>query len=67
MRILYDSKKIEYKKPFGAIKADEVCVVSIKIPIDCITNECLLIIKNEEGLQLEVPLNLVTSENYYKK
>lgn len=37
MRILFDSKNSEYKKPFGAIKNNERCYIKIKIPSSCET------------------------------
>ena len=32
MRILFDSKKQEYKYPFGVLEPEEVCVLHIRIP-----------------------------------
>ena len=47
MRILYDSKKIEYKNPFGALKTNEKCTMSIKIPQNCNTKEVFLCFEND--------------------
>lgn len=65
MRILFDSKKIEYKKPFGALKVGELCSVSIKIPVDCPAIECTIVLNNDEGLHFEFPLCLVDTIDSY--
>lgn len=47
VRILYDSKKSEYKTPFGALKTNEECNISIKIPRTCFANRVYLRMFNE--------------------
>ncbi len=49
MRILYDSKKTEFKSPFGTIKTGEECKINIHIPKHCRTKEVSLEIFKESG------------------
>ena len=42
MRILYDSKNLKYKSPFGCIKEGENCRISIDIPQNCQTKAVFL-------------------------
>lgn len=67
MRILYDSKKTEYKNPFGALKTDEKCCVSIKIPKTCKTERSLIRMENDNtGDVYEIPMEAqkTDDENY---
>ena len=48
MRILYDSKQLKYKKPFGCLKTNEECTVSLYIPCFCMTKEVLLQIHSDD-------------------
>ncbi|MEG2429552.1 MAG: alpha-amylase family glycosyl hydrolase, partial [Oscillospiraceae bacterium] len=47
MRILFDSKNTEYKKPFGCIKPNHTCKICIKIPKDCQTKQVNLCLNYE--------------------
>ena len=49
MRILYDSKKLKFKSPFGCLKTGEECKVNIHIPKHCRTNEVSLELFKESG------------------
>jgi len=49
MRILYDSKKTEFKSPFGCLKTGEECKINIHIPKHCRTNKVTLEIFKESG------------------
>lgn len=49
MRILYDSKKLKFKSPFGCLKTGEECKVNIHIPKHCRTKEVRLEIFEESG------------------
>ncbi len=68
MRILYDSKKIEYKKPFGALKINESCTISIKIPTSCKTlGVCVRLTNDNTGNESEIALTFAGSEGDYDK
>ena len=47
MRILYDSKKTEYKNPFGVLRENEKCKICIKIPSSCHTRRVWLCLAND--------------------
>lgn len=47
MRILYDSKKIKYKNPFGALKTEQPCSICIEIPVTCRTKSVWLMLVND--------------------
>ncbi len=47
MRILYDSKNLKYKSPFGCLKENEPCTMHIDIPSSCKAHEVKLVLKNE--------------------
>ena len=47
MRILYDSKKTEYKKPFGCLKQNEECTVNLYIPQSCMTESVSVVFEGE--------------------
>ncbi len=49
MRILYDSKNAEFKKPFGTLKEGEECEINIHIPAACKTRSVSLQFFNEGG------------------
>lgn len=42
MRILFDSKKLTHKDPFGTLTPDRVCTLNIHIPsnVQAVTVEC---------------------------
>lgn len=49
MRILYDSKKPEYKTPFGVLAPKEVCVLHIRLPHDLQTRFVELVTEREDN------------------
>lgn len=49
MRILYDSKKPEYKTPFGVLAPEEVCVLHMRLPRDLQTRFVELVMEREDG------------------
>lgn len=49
MRILFDSKKLQFKTPFGTLTPEETCTLHLHIPCHCKTNRVELVIKNESG------------------
>lgn len=65
MRILYDSKKEYFKKPFGCLKTDEKCEIKIKIPKNCETLKCYIMIEGTDGFLMQLPMKLKdTDQNY---
>ncbi len=59
MRILYDSKKTEYKSPFGALRQGEECKISVKVPASCRTKAVECRLKNDiSGGEFIVSLSL---------
>ena len=66
MRILYDSKSELHKKPFGCLKKNEECTISIHIPESCKTKRAYLLIESDEGMKLTLPLSCIKKENSYE-
>lgn len=65
MRILFDSKNKEYKDPFGCLRQDEKCALTIKIPVHCETEKCFVILEDYDGFLLKTPLFYIeTIDNY---
>ena len=66
MRILYDSKSEFHKSPFGCLKRNEDCNITILIPVSCQTENVFLVLEKEDGFNLTIPLSLVKRENEYE-
>lgn len=66
MRILYDSKSELHKKPFGCLKKNEECTITIHIPESCKTKRAYLLIESDEGMKLNLPLSLIKTEASYE-
>ena len=47
MRILYDSRDTEYKRPFGVLTVGEACTVRVKIPRDVEARFVQLVLERE--------------------
>ncbi len=67
LRILYDSAKAEHKSPFGCIRTDENCRISISVPISTDAKEAKVVIEQEGGQTLTVPLGSTCDENEYRR
>ncbi len=66
MRILFDSKKTEYKNPFGCLKPKQECVLHIKIPKTVQTTAVTVVVTGENGAPfLEVPMAFLQAEEPY--
>ena len=66
MRILFDSQKIEYKTPFGALAQGQVCTLHIHIPasVGTVNAECIL--EAEDGSHnYTVPMEKERTEGLY--
>ena len=51
MRILYDSKNLKFKSPFGPLKQNESCSIAVLIPQHCKTTSVYLVLKNHEFIE----------------
>lgn len=49
LRILYNSKQLQYKTPFGVLKPEEICRMTVSVPISCRTQSVELVIEEENG------------------
>ena len=49
MRILYDSKKLIHKDPFGTLVPDQLCTLNIHIPSSVQATKVECIISREDG------------------
>ena len=45
MRILFDSKKKEYKSPFGCLMPGQTCLLTIKIPVTVKTTAVQIVLE----------------------
>ncbi len=66
MRILYNSKNEYYKHPFGCLRQNELCILHIKIPTNCQTEQVFLCIHTENGFQMTVPFAHVYTDGDYE-
>ena len=65
MRILYDSKNQIHKTPFGCLKQDEACIISIHVPSSCKTIRSFLCFEREDGFYTKFEMKKASSENSY--
>lgn len=66
MRILFNSKDIYYKSPFGCLRQDEKCTLRIEIPVSCNTTAVSLVIRDEDGFLMTVPFSLEETKGDYE-
>ena len=50
MRILYNSKDLKFKKPFGCVRENENCEISVHIPVTVNTLSVRLVLTDDCGL-----------------
>ena len=66
MRILYDSKNLKYKTPFGCLKVGEVCSVRLDIPSLCNAKEVFLLFVNDHtGEEHKLSMKFSKKEDMY--
>ena len=65
MRILFDSRKTEHKAPFGCIRQDEQCRLTVYIPHVCKAVSSTVIITEENGFYLSVPMKKEKEDENY--
>jgi len=67
MRILYDSKKPEFKNPFGTLLPGEACTLHIHIPAAVCSQRVECLISLFDGSKsMSVPMTLQTREGAYE-
>lgn len=67
MRILFDSKKPEYKTPSGTLVPGEVCVMHICIPAQILTRRVALVLRcDRTGEERSVPFSVSAREGDYE-
>ena len=66
MRILYDSKSNIHKRPFGCLKTDEKCEITLHIPSSVCTQRCFLCIENYEGFYMQIPMTKADTVDMYE-
>ncbi|MBQ2328904.1 MAG: glycoside hydrolase family 13 protein [Oscillospiraceae bacterium] len=49
MRILYNSRDSEYKRPFGTLTEDQTCTIRIRIPAELECRGVQLVLEHEDG------------------
>ena len=61
MRILFDSKQLAYKTPFGTLEPEQVCTLTIHVPADVQTTKVECLISREDGthvMTVEMPYKM---------
>ena len=67
MRILFDSKQLAFKNPFGTLVPGQVCTLTIHIPAAVQTTAVKCVITHEYGaLYDEIPLTFSGSQGPYQ-
>ena len=66
MRILYDSKSAEHKTPFGCVKENEECRITVHIPESIKTRRAFLILKSDDEFLLQVPMQKTLTKDAYE-
>ena len=67
MRILYDSKLPQYKTPFGTLKPDESCTLSISIPASVETASVQCCLRREDNFPAwDVPMEFKEKKGPYE-
>ena len=66
MRILFDSKKTEYKEPFGCLTPNQACRLTVKIPVTVKTSGVQICMQTEDGAPFgEFPMAFLKTEDLY--
>ncbi len=55
MRILFDSKQEKYKTPYGCLRENEKCKITVEVPKSCPAKQVKLVIEAENGFEMKVP------------
>ena len=54
MRILFDSKQLQYKTPFGTLVPDQICTLNIHIPSSVQAKNVTCVLNNENGVNAQI-------------
>ncbi|TCZ78285.1 glycoside hydrolase family 13 protein [Paenibacillus albiflavus] len=65
MRILFDSKSKAHKQPFGCIRQDELCMLTIHIPSAANAVKALIRLEGPDGYYQEISMQCTASVNSY--
>jgi len=66
MRILFDSKKTEYKAPFGCVVPNEACTLSVRIPVTVKTAAAEIVVEWENGEAYEAfPMSFTKTDGVH--
>ena len=65
MRILYDSKNIKFKKPFGCLRQNEECTINLYIPQSCMTESAVIVLDGEKHGRITVQMKYVSVADGY--
>ena len=65
MRILFDSRELEYKRPFGTLTVDQTCELRVKTPKEIETRSIQLVLERDDGSALEFPFVWAGGEDAY--
>ena len=66
MRILFDSKQIRYKTPFGTLTPEQDCTLTIHIPTAVQTTAVTCVLSYEDGAHaMDAPLQLLKKDGPY--
>ncbi len=68
MRILYDSKLLTHKKPFGTLVPEQACELNIHIPasVGAVKVLCFLLYDDEKTTAQEIPFEKKTAQGAYE-
>lgn len=67
LRILYNSRDLAYKEPFGTLEVGENCTLRIKIPCYCHTKEVFCSLRREDGQEfMQIPFHLEQTLHPYE-
>ena len=62
MRILFDSKQLMYKDPFGTLVPGQKCTLNIHIPVSVGTTAVTCILKYDDGTTTAQDISLLLKE-----
>jgi len=66
MRILFDSKQLQHKTPFGTLVPNQVCTLNIHIPSSVQAKNVTCVLNNENGVNAQIiPMTLQMRKGPY--
>ena len=67
MRILFDSKKTDFKTPFGVLKPAQRCTLHLHVPVSVRTTSVCIVLLHEDGTELRrEPMTLEQTSGPYE-